>query len=111
MTEAEFLAAFAALADTLLWTRVTARGLLRAFEGRAPFEWCPVTAVAYAWTGQRWDVTEWDAAARALGLPLALASHVVHAADNDTPTRPVRVLRRQLLQRCRLTARRDTAEA
>ena len=65
--------------------------------GDLPWDVSPLTALAYALTGQLYDPwLQWDHAATAIGLPVWVASGLVSAEDRDQ--KHDRALRAQLLQ-------------
>lgn len=83
MTIPEFVAALPALRDTYAWY-ADDLGELRGLYAPQAFQVTPLTALAYAQTGEwvEWE-TDWERAGELLGLTLEDASTIVGAEDRD----------------------------
>ena len=84
MTIDEFLGALANLRERYVWY-ADDLGALRAFlPPPVSAEHSPMTALAYAQTGEEWDfAVDWEHAALAIGLTLEAAMRLVSAEDGE----------------------------
>lgn len=62
--------------------------------------YCPITYVARVKTGKYYGVSEYDEAAKAIGLKLSVAKNIVAAADNENPYKGGMKYRKEFLKIC-----------
>lgn len=85
MTFEAFLEALRQCAGQYRWA-INDESMLRAYHDPGATVHvceCPITAVAFATTHQAYRVDEWESAALAIDLPLAIGCAIVGAADDD----------------------------